>query len=72
LEPGRFADLAVLSDDYFSVPEEQIKHIESVLTVVNGEIVYGAEEFAAHSPEMPAISPDWSPVKYFGGYQNER
>jgi predicted amidohydrolase YtcJ len=72
LEPGQFADLAVLSADYFSVPEEQIKTIESVLTVVNGKIVYGAKEFATHSPEMPAISPDWSPVKYFGGYYNER
>src|SRR5205814_2561067 len=42
---GQLADLAVLTDDYFSVPEEQIKALESVLTVVGGKIVYGADEF---------------------------
>jgi NAD(P)-dependent dehydrogenase (short-subunit alcohol dehydrogenase family) len=32
LVEGQLADLAVLSADYFSVPEEDIKGIESVLT----------------------------------------
>ena len=40
--PGQLADLAVLSADYFSVPEEEIKGIESVLTLVGGKVVYGA------------------------------
>src|SRR5438552_3526865 len=44
--PGRLADLAVLSADYFSVPEDEIKGIESVLTMVGGEFVYGAGDFA--------------------------
>ena len=39
--PGQLADLAVLSADYFSVPEEEIKGIESVLTMVGGKVVYG-------------------------------
>ena len=42
---GRFADLAVLSDDVFdpdAVPVEQIRHMTSVLTVVDGEVVYDA------------------------------
>ena len=34
IAPGHLADLAVLSADYFSVPEEEIKRIESVLTIV--------------------------------------
>src|SRR5688500_7925269 len=34
LSPGLLADLSVLSADYFSVAEEQIKSIESVLTMV--------------------------------------
>ena len=42
---GRFADLAVLSDNVFdpdAVPVEQIRHMNSVLTVVAGEVVYDA------------------------------
>ena len=46
----RSADLAALTDDYFSVPEEDIKAIESVLTVVGGKIVHATEEFAMHAP----------------------
>jgi predicted amidohydrolase YtcJ len=68
IEPGKFADLAVLSADYFSVPEEDMKNMESVLTIVGGKPVYGAGEFAKYSPELPPISPDWSPVAKFGGY----
>src|ERR1700756_1609575 len=34
LAPGQLADLAVLSADYFSIPDEEIKHLESVLTIV--------------------------------------
>src|SRR5256714_5745571 len=48
---GLLADLAVLSADYFSVPEEDIKGIESVLTLVGGKGVYGAGEFARVSPQ---------------------
>ena len=46
LVPGQLADLAVLSADYFSVPEEEIKRLESVLTLVGGKPVYAAAEFA--------------------------
>ncbi len=42
IEPGRLADLAVLSHDYFSAPDEDLKKIRSVLTVVGGRIVYDA------------------------------
>ncbi|MBP0012719.1 MAG: amidohydrolase [Roseofilum sp. SBFL] len=69
--PGQLADLAVLSEDFFSVPEERIKHLESVLTIVDGQPVYGSEEFSNLSPPPLPISPDWSPVKYFGGYHND-
>src|SRR5687768_8765117 len=37
IEVGKLADLAVLSADYFQVPEEKIKRIESLLTVVRSE-----------------------------------
>lgn len=68
IAPGQLADLTVLSADYFSIPEEEIKHLESILTIVGGRIVYGAGRFAKlNLPALP-VSPDWSPVKYHGGY----
>jgi len=47
IEEGKLADLAVLSDDYFSVEEERIKRIESVLTMVDGKVVYGAGDLVS-------------------------
>ena len=70
LEVGKYADLAVLDRDYFTIDEEDIKEMESVLTVVNGKLVYGSGPFAKYDPEMPEIVPAWSPVRYYGGYQN--
>jgi|HubBroStandDraft_6_1064221.scaffolds.fasta_scaffold2000722_1 hypothetical protein len=43
--PGQYADFAVLSADYLSVPDEQITSIESVLTVTGGDVVYSAAPF---------------------------
>jgi predicted amidohydrolase YtcJ len=43
IEPGKFGDLVVLSDDFLDpkkVPDEGIKQLKSVLTVVDGRIVY--------------------------------
>jgi len=40
IEEGKLADLVVLSADYFSVKEESIKDIYSVLTVVGGTVVH--------------------------------
>jgi hypothetical protein len=63
-------DVAVLSADYFGVPEDAIQDITSVLTVVGGRIVHGAEEFADLAPPLPPAMPDWSPVRHYGGYQS--
>jgi len=44
IEPGKYADLVVLSADYFdpkAVSDDAIKKIHSVLTVVDGKIVHG-------------------------------
>jgi hypothetical protein len=71
IAPGQYADFALLTEDYFSVPEERIKNIESVLTVVGGNIVYAAAPFQdARPPPLPPVIPSWSPVAHFGGYQN--
>ena len=42
LEPGKLADLAVLSRDYMTAPVEQIGGTVSLLTMVGGKIVYAA------------------------------
>jgi predicted amidohydrolase YtcJ len=42
IEPGRLADLAVLSHDYFAIPDEELKQIRSVLTIVGGRVVHDA------------------------------
>lgn len=67
LSSGELADLVVLSDDYFTVDDEAIQWIESVLTVMNGKIVYAAAEFKDDDASIPPASPDWSPIKRFGG-----
>ena len=65
---GQLADLAVLSADYFSIPEEQIKRLESVLTIVGGKVVYAAAPFGRLAPPQLPVAPDWSPVKSYGGH----
>lgn len=72
LRPGCYADLAVLPEDYFAVPEPDIAHIESLLTVTGGRIVYAAAEYEGLDEELPPVSPAWSPVAHFGGYQASR
>ncbi|QIZ07569.1 amidohydrolase [Priestia megaterium] len=66
LAVGQFADIAVLSADYFTVPEEEIKDLESLLTIMGGQIVYGNDEFKNLSPELPPASPDWAPTGVYG------
>ncbi len=43
IEPGKLGDIVVLSDDMFDpakVPDEAIKRLRSVLTVVSGQVIY--------------------------------
>ncbi|MBI3636690.1 MAG: amidohydrolase [Candidatus Rokubacteria bacterium] len=40
IEPGKLADLAVLTADYLTVPEDDIRKITSVLTVIGGKVVH--------------------------------
>jgi len=66
---GQFADLVALDRDYFSVPEEEIKSMSALLTVVAGRVVHGDREFKSLAPPLPPAMPDWSPVRRYGGYQ---
>jgi predicted amidohydrolase YtcJ len=65
---GQLADLAVLSDDFFTIPDERIKRLESVLTVLGGTVVHAAAEFSRLAPPPLQVMPDWSPARHFGGY----
>ncbi len=44
IEVGKYADLAVLSGDYLTVSESDIRQLHSVLTLLGGEIVYADPE----------------------------
>lgn len=72
LSTGMYADMAVLSQDYLTVPEESIKNIVSLLTILGGKVVYAAGEFSElyKGKELP-VSPDWSPVRHYGGYYQQ-
>ena len=40
IEPGKLADLVVLTDDILTCPVDKIKDLESVMTLLGGNIVY--------------------------------
>jgi predicted amidohydrolase YtcJ len=68
LAPGYLADLAVLSEDYLTIPARHIRGIESVLTITGGKIVYAAADYEGLAAPPPPIQPAWSPVAHYGGY----
>jgi predicted amidohydrolase YtcJ len=50
IEVGKHADLAVLNGDYLTVPDQQLRALESLLTIVGGRVVYAAGPFAQLRP----------------------
>jgi hypothetical protein len=44
LEPDKFADLTILSDDPFTIPHDKIPDIKVEMTIVGGKIVYTREK----------------------------
>ncbi|WP_426131518.1 amidohydrolase [Pararhizobium sp. PWRC1-1] len=72
IAPGNLADFVVLDRDYFSVPENEIKHVTSLLTVLDGRVVFGAGDYSALATALPEILPIWSPIKYYGGYHGAK
>jgi predicted amidohydrolase YtcJ len=40
LEPGKLADFAVIDTDYMNCEENKIKDIETLMTIIGGEVVY--------------------------------
>lgn len=70
LRSGQMADFAVLSADYLQIPDDEIRALESVLTVLGGRVVHGTQEFQGLAPDLPPASPSWSPTARFSGYDN--
>jgi len=48
IEIGKLADLVVLNGDCFTVPDESLKQLRSVLTVVGGRITYNSGAVQIH------------------------
>jgi len=71
LEAGKLADLALLNEDYFSVPVDEIRNLESLLTMVGGKVVYAAGPYSRLDPPPPPALPDWLPVRHYGGYHKQ-
>lgn len=69
---GMYADMTVLTGNYFAVKTDDVRKIESLLTIVNGKVVYAAGEYKALDPAVHEVIPAWSPVKYYGGYQKNQ
>jgi predicted amidohydrolase YtcJ len=79
LQPGYHGDFIVLSDDYFSVPDDAVKDLKSVLTVVDGRIVHddGTLETGDRAGNealgdvggavMPTLALTLGPAASFGG-----
>ncbi|WP_109124468.1 amidohydrolase [Dyella sp. C11] len=67
LDVGQLADFAVLSQDYFSVPDEDIRHITAELTVMDGRVVYAQGDFRACDLVPPMPLPEWSPANHGSG-----
>lgn len=43
IEPGKYADMVVLSDDIFTMPKEGLKNVKALRTIVGGKTVYEAK-----------------------------
>lgn len=43
IEPGKYADMAVLSDDIFTMPKEGLKEVKVLKTILGGNVVYEAK-----------------------------
>jgi len=67
LDVGQLADFALLTADYFEVPDEDVRHIASILTVMDGRVVYADGDFHALDLAPPSPLPEWSSVSHYGG-----
>jgi predicted amidohydrolase YtcJ len=60
-EAGKLADLAVLSHDFLTVPDDQLRKMRSNLTLQGGRIVHADGPFARLAPDKTQPYPDRYP-----------
>jgi len=53
IQSGRFADLVVTDRDYLTVPADEIKAIQSVMTIVGGKVMYDAATAVRYDAAVP-------------------
>ncbi|WP_073973459.1 amidohydrolase [Erythrobacter donghaensis] len=68
IKPGQYADFALLNGPYLDVADDDLKDIEADLTVLAGKPVHAVGDFKGLATDLPAIEPEWSPVRAYGGY----
>jgi predicted amidohydrolase YtcJ len=44
IEPGKLADMVVISKDFLHCPVDEIKDIEALVTIVGGRVVYSKQQ----------------------------
>jgi predicted amidohydrolase YtcJ len=69
IRAGYLADLVLLNQDLETIPDEALLKMQSVLTLVDGKIVFGQAPFTKWAPAPLPVIPAWSPVAVYGGYQ---
>ncbi|KAI3323482.1 amidohydrolase family-domain-containing protein [Xylariaceae sp. AK1471] len=68
LEVGRLGDVVVLNEDYFTVPDEQLKGLRSILTVVGGSIIHDDGSLETY---MNNHAQSLETVTFFSGTQDQ-
>jgi len=56
IEPGKWADVAVLAEDLFEVAEERLEDIPIAMTIVAGRVVYEASAVSPSSETSPLMT----------------
>lgn len=69
LKEGFLADFAILNEDYFSVPDNDILKLKAVATVVDGKLIYSDGTISSELSHKLKALPIWSPINFYGGYQ---
>lgn len=69
IRAGYLADLVLFNQDLETIPDEALLKMQSVLTLVDGKIVFGQAPFTKWAPAPLPVIPAWSPVAVYGGYQ---